>query len=55
MPSDEYRPPSPTSLSPSKKASLTMDEAIAEMTRHNDKVRADELLVIPSSQIQSVY
>ena len=43
MPSDERRPPFPAPLLASKKARLTMDEAIAEMTRHNDKVRADEL------------
>lgn len=43
MRSDERRPPSPASLPPDKKIRLTMDEAIAEVMRHNDKMRADEV------------
>ena len=43
MTSDKGRLPSPAPLPPSKQGRLTLDEAIAEMMRHNDKIRANEM------------
>ncbi|KAJ4382940.1 hypothetical protein N0V86_002167 [Didymella sp. IMI 355093] len=65
MPSEERRPASPTPLSPRKKARFTIEEGIAEMQCHLDKIRADELevdnvetsrlLQLPQEILEEIY